>query len=125
MSQPTLGSTPIGTNTTNGKTSPIDLIPVGTKMSETMQLTRPTKLSEKNGKAHVPDDPDPGSLLSDSSLKKKKHDKKKKRHKHKKDDLSDPSSSDDSDLSYDSDYRYNRRKRKIDMKKDPINYAHV
>ena len=31
MSRPPLESTPIGTNTTNSKTSPIDLIPVRTK----------------------------------------------------------------------------------------------
>ena len=69
---------------------------------------------------HVPDDLDPDPPLSGLSLKKKKRDKKKKRRKHKKDDLSNPSSSNDSDLSYDSDYIRKRCKRKSDRKNDPI-----
>ena len=36
MSRPPLDSTDIGTNMTNRKTSPIDLIPIGTKMPEPM-----------------------------------------------------------------------------------------
>ena len=59
MSRPTLDSTPLGKNMTKGKTSPIDSSPVGTKTPESMPLTRPTELSEQNGKAHVPGDPDP------------------------------------------------------------------
>ena len=59
MSRPTLDSTPIGTDTTNGTTSPIDSIPVGTKMPEPMPMTRPTEFPEQNGKAHVLGDPDP------------------------------------------------------------------
>ena len=39
MSQPILDSTTLGTNTTNRKTSPIDLIPVGKKPPESMPLT--------------------------------------------------------------------------------------
>ena len=59
---------------TNGTTSPIDSIPVGTKMPEPTPQTRPTDfptlptdLLEKNGKAHVPGDPDPDPSSSDSS----------------------------------------------------------
>ena len=59
MSQPILDSTTIGTNTTNGKMSPIDSIPVGTKTPEPTPLKLPTELTEHNGKAHIPDDPDP------------------------------------------------------------------
>ena len=69
MSQPHLNLTPLGTNTTNGKTSPIHLIPVGTKTPEPMPLTRPTELPEQNGKAHVPGEPDPDPSSSDSSSK--------------------------------------------------------
>ena len=42
MSRPTLDSTPLGTNMTNVKTSPIDSIPVGVKTPEPNPLTRPT-----------------------------------------------------------------------------------
>ena len=85
-----------------------------------MPLTRPTELTEQNGKAHVLDDPNPDPSLSDSSSNKNKREKKKNRQKHKKDDLSDPSSSNDSDSSYDSSYRGKRHKRKSDQKKYPI-----
>ena len=126
MSQPNLNSTPLGTNKNNKTTSPIDSIPVITKMPEPTPLTRRTELSEQNGKAHVPGDPDPEKSLSELSSKKsnssndsksnkskkKKRDKKKKRQEYKKYDSSDPSSRDDSDSSYDSDYRCKRRKRK-------------
>ena len=63
------------------------------------------QFSEKNGKGHVLDEPDPDPSLLDSPTKKNKRDKKKKRRKHRKDDSSDPSSSNDSNLSNDSDYR--------------------
>ena len=125
MSQPTLDSTPIVKNTTNRTTSLMDSIKVGTKTPDPMPLTKPTEFPEKNGRAHVPNDPDPDPSLSDSSLKKNKCDKKKNRRKHRKDDSSDPSSSDDSDSSYDSDYRRKRRKRKIHKKWIRSNYAHV
>ena len=69
MSRLTLDSSPIGTNTTNGKTPPIDSISVGTKIPEPTPLTRPTEFTEQNGKAHVPDDPDPEPSLSDTSPK--------------------------------------------------------
>ena len=46
MSRPTLDSTPLGKNTTNGTTSPIDLIPVGTKTSDPTPLIRPTEFPE-------------------------------------------------------------------------------
>ena len=77
MSRPPLDSTHFGTNTTNGTTSPIDLIPVRTKTPEPTPQTRPidsstplTDSSEQNGKAHVPGDQDPDPSSSDSSLKK-------------------------------------------------------
>ena len=50
MSRPTLDSTPISTNITNGTTSPIDSIPVGAKTPDSMPLTQPTEFKEKNGK---------------------------------------------------------------------------
>ena len=56
-----------------------------------MPLTKPKEFPEQNGKAHVPDDPDPYPSLSDSSSKKKKCDKNEICHQHKKDDSSDPS----------------------------------
>ena len=62
---------------TNGTTSPIDSIPVGTKTSESKPLTSPTDFPEQNGKARVPGDPDPDPSSSDSSPNKKKHNKKK------------------------------------------------
>ena len=86
-----MDSTTIGTNTTNGTMSPIDSLPVGTKIPDPTPLTRPKELSEQNGKSHIPDDPDPDPSLSDSSPKKKKRDKMKESRKHRKYDLSDPS----------------------------------
>ena len=100
MSQSPLYSTPLGTNTTNGKTSPIDSIPGGTKTPEPTPLTRPTELSEQNVKLHVPGEPDPDPSSSDSPLNKynsskgsnssksikNKSDKKKNHRKHKKQD---------------------------------------
>ena len=41
MSRPTLDSTPLGTDMTNGQTSAIDLIPVGIKTPEPTPLTLP------------------------------------------------------------------------------------
>ena len=70
MSRPTLDSTPLGTNTANETTSPIDSIPVGIKMPESTPLTQPTKLTEQNGKSHVPGDPELDPSSSDSSPKK-------------------------------------------------------
>ena len=76
MSRPPLELTPFGTKTTNRTTSPIESIPVGTEMSypiprtlPTDSPTLPTESSEKNGKAHVPGDPDPDPSSSDSSSK--------------------------------------------------------
>ena len=60
MSQPTLESTTLGTNKTNGTTSPVDSIPVGTKMPE---LIPPALTTDLTGNL----DPDPS--LSDSSRK--------------------------------------------------------
>ena len=124
-SRPPLDSTTLGTNTTNGTMSPIDLITVGTKKAEPTQRTRPTDyptlptdLPEQNGKAYVTGDPDPDPSLSESSSNKsnssndtnssksnkKRRNRKKKRQKHKKQDTSDSSSS-YSDSSNDCDYR--------------------
>ena len=50
MSQPPSDSTPIGTNTTNVKTSHLDLTPIGIKTPNPKTLTRPTDLSKRNGK---------------------------------------------------------------------------
>ena len=121
MSRPLLDSTPVGTNTNNGKKSPIYSIPVGTKLPKPMPLTLLTDL---------PGDPDPDLSLSDllkksnssndinsRKSKKKKCDEKKKYQKPNKDDSSYPSSGNDSYLSYDSDYRRTRRKRKSNWKK--------
>ena len=44
MSRPPLDSTPLGTNMTNGTTSPSDLIPVRTKSPKPMPLTLLTYL---------------------------------------------------------------------------------
>ena len=121
-------STPLGTNTTNVSTSPIDSIPAGTKTPEPTPLTRPTELPEQNGKVHVLGDPDPDPSLSDSSMrkynlsndsnssksKKNERDKKKKGQKDKKYDLSGSSPSNDYDSSYNSDYRRKQHKRKSD-----------
>ena len=69
MSKPTLYSTPLGTNTTNRTTSPIDSIPVGTKTPEPTPLTRTTEFPEQNGKAHVSGDSAPDPSLLDSPKK--------------------------------------------------------
>ena len=61
---------PLGTNTTNVTTSPIESIPVVTKTPEPMTLTLTTELIEKNEKAHVPGEPDPDPSSSESSPKK-------------------------------------------------------
>ena len=105
VSQSTLDSPHIGTNTTNRTMSLSDLIPVRTKTPDPTPLTRPTEFPEKNGKAHILGDPDPDPSLSDSSSKKynlsndsnsskskkRKRDKKGNCRKDQKDDLSDPS----------------------------------
>ena len=67
MSQPPLESTHFSINTTNGTTSPINSIPVGTKFPEPTTLTLPTGFLEKNGKAHIPGDPDLDPSSSDST----------------------------------------------------------
>ena len=59
ISQPTFDLTPLGTNTTNKTTSPMDSIAVRTKNTEPTPLAQPTELPEQNGKAHVPGNPDP------------------------------------------------------------------
>ena len=140
MSRPTLELTPLGTNMTNGKMSPIDSITVGKKMplptpqtQPTDSPTIPTYFTEQNEKSHVTGDPDrdPSSSYSSSkkynssneanSIKsnKNKRDKKKKCQKDKKQDFSD-SSSIDSDSSEENNYRDKRRKNKSHQKKDPI-----
>ena len=81
---------------TSGTTSPIDLIPVGTKRPEPMTLTLPTDFTEQHGKTHIPGEPDPdlsssesslniSNLLKDSKISKSiktKSNNKKKRQKH-------------------------------------------
>ena len=67
MSRLTLDSTLIGLKTTNETTSPIESIPVGTKTPEPTLLTQTMEFPDQNGKAHVPDDPDPYPSLSYSS----------------------------------------------------------
>ena len=64
----TLDSNPLGTNTTNGTTSPIDSISVGTKTSKPTQLTSTTESTKQNGKEKLPrdSDPYPSSLESSS-----------------------------------------------------------
>ena len=66
MSWPPLDLTPLGKNTTNRTMSPIDLIPIRTKMTEPTPLTRPANLPDQNGKAHVPGDLDLDLSLSES-----------------------------------------------------------
>ena len=60
MSRPHLDSTPLGTNTTSGTTSPSDFIPVGTKSPNPTSPALPIDL---------PGDPDPDPALSDLSKK--------------------------------------------------------
>ena len=60
MSRPTLESNPLGMNTTNRTTSPIDSIPVRTKYPKPTSPELSTDL---------PGDPDPDLSLSDSSRK--------------------------------------------------------
>ena len=85
LSQPPLYSTPLGKNTTNITTSPIYLIPVGTKSPKPTSPALPM---------YLPGDSDPDPSFSDSSKKsnssngndsikpkKKKRNKKKKRQK--------------------------------------------
>ena len=133
MSRPHLDFTTLGMNTTNGTTSPIDSIPVGTKTPEPTPLIQPTGLLDQNGKTHVPGDPDPDPSSSDSLSKKSnslndsnsskliknKSNKMKNCRKHKKQDASD-SFSRVSDSSDNSDYRHKRRKKKSHRKTDPI-----
>ena len=99
MSRPPLDSTPIVTNTINGKMSPIDSIPVRTKTPDPTPQTRPTESSSRlmyyskiKGKAHVPVDPESDPSSSDSSSRK-------------------------SDLSDDSNYIKSKRKKR-DTKKN-------
>ena len=54
MSRLPLDSTPLGTNTTNGTTSHINSIPVGTKTPEPTPLTQPTEFpNQKWENAHT------------------------------------------------------------------------
>ena len=133
MSLPPLDLTPIGTNMNNATTSPSDSIPVGTKLPEPTPLTLPTYLPDQNGNTHVTGDPYPDPSLLDSSSDKynllndrnSSESNKKKRNKRKKlrkDNKRESSGSlpSDSDLSNNSDYRHERRKKKIHWEKDPI-----
>ena len=133
MSQPPLDSTPLGMNTNNETTSPIDSIQIRIESTEPTPLILTTDFPEQKGKTRVPGDPDPDPSLSDSSSNKsnfskdsnssksniKKRNKKKKCRKHKKHYASDSSSS-DSDSYDNSDYRRKRRKKKSHWQNDPI-----
>ena len=92
------------------------------------------RFSRGGGNSNVPGDPDLEPSFSDSSSNKytspndtnssksknKKRDRKKKHQKYKKHDLSEPSSVNNSDLSYNSDYRRKQIKRKRNRKNYPI-----
>ena len=97
MSQPPLESTRLGTSMTNGTTSHIESIHVGTKTTKPTPQTQPTEFPEQNGKLHVPGELDPDPSSSDSSSNKSKFskdrnyskleresDKKKEHRKHNK-----------------------------------------
>ena len=77
MSRLPLESTPIGMNTTNRTTSPIDSIHVVTKTPDLTPLTQPTEsptqptdYSKQIGKAHIPVDLESDPSWSDSSSSK-------------------------------------------------------
>ena len=132
ISRTPLDSTPISTNTTNGKTSPIDLIPV---LKNASAYATDTTNGFSRAKRKIARTSGPGSRpiivrliikkansskdSNSSKLNKKKRDKKKKRRKHKKQDASD-SSSKDSNSFDDSDYRRKRRKKNRHRKNDLI-----
>ena len=68
--RPPLDTIPIGTDMNNRTTSPIESIPVRTKLPEPTPLTLPTDFPEQNGKLYVPGYPDLDPSLPDSSSKK-------------------------------------------------------
>ena len=71
MSRPHLDLTPVGTNTSNAKISPLDSTPVGSKTPDPKTLTLPMespKLKEKLQKEYTPEDPESYPILSDSSF---------------------------------------------------------
>ena len=77
MSRSPLDTITFGTNTTIVTLSPNDSIPVRTKTPYLTTLTRPanyptrpTDVSNRKGKEHVPADPESDPSLSDSSLSK-------------------------------------------------------
>ena len=134
MSQPPLESTPIITKTKNATTSHLDSTTIRTKTPDPKTLTQPTNSSKRKKKVHLPEDPESGPSLSDSSWSKsdssydskyrkskiKGHFKNKKRRKRTKQESSDSSSS-DSDFPDKIDYRCERRnKKKSHQKKHPI-----
>ena len=141
MSWPSLDSTPVGTNTSNAKISPLDSTPVRAKTPDPKTLTLPTeqlKRKEKAGK-YVTEDPESDPSSSDSSLsesdssddsryrksKIKRRDKKKKHRKRTKQDLSESLLS-DSDFSDISDYKRkirNKEKSYHKNKRDPIKFC--
>ena len=134
MSQPSLDSTTIGTNTTNITTSQLDSNHIGTRTQYPTPLTRPMDSSKRKGKLHVPEDPESDPSLSDSSSnesdlsdnskysksKSKGRDTNKKRWKCMKQESS-YSSSSNSDFSDEGDYIGKRCKNNnIRRKKVPI-----
>ena len=137
MSRPTLDLTPIGKNTTNGTTSPIDSIPVGTKCQILRQILRhwhdqrswQNKIENRTYQGtrtqiHHRQNYHQRNIITWMIVvlvnQGKRNEIRRKRQKDKRDDLSEPSSSDDSDLSYNIYYRCKRRKRKIEWKQNPI-----
>ena len=67
MNQLPLDPNTIFTDTTNGTTLPIDLIPIGTKTPDPTPQTRPSDSSKRKGKVHVPENPEIDPSLSESS----------------------------------------------------------
>ena len=113
-----MDSTPLGTNTTNRKTLPSDLIPVGTKFPKPTSPALTTDLpGDSDLDPSISDSSNKPNFSNDTNLsksKKKKHNRKKNHWKDMKDESSDPSLSDDSYLSYDNDYIHKQSKRNID-----------
>ena len=133
MSQPTFDLTPLGKNTTNRTTSPIDSIPVGAKIpsayatdttNRTVRAKCKSARTRRTGSRPITVrliiKKSNSSKDSNSSKSiKEKIDKKKKRCKQNKNYASDSLSS-DSDLSDNNDYRRKQRKKKSHRKKDSI-----
>ena len=133
MSPPPLELTPIGKVATNARKSHLDSTHVGAKTLDPKPLKLPIDSSKRNGKEHVPEDPesdrsssDSSSVISNSSddnkyikSKSKRHDKKKNHRKRMKQDSS-KSSTRDSDSSKKSDYK----NQETQEKEEPLKHYH-